>query len=683
MDNISPYNIKRLKYTMAILIPPADNITNLCQQAITRKTPFACLVPNTLIHLISQNNDGSINEKIQQQVDDCQKIVLLQPELTWCVFGISKMKTKTVFVNDMTDNQIQNEIDRYQIDMAELYKNLSENDPFPGTPIWGTRAEWIPRQDPVIHLYDQSKILTDDDGLRYYRENDDSPSRIIVPVEYQTPLIVWHHRHLCHMAPGKLWNHLRKRYHWHYMLASIKKIVNGCRLCNVLKKRHNLAHKHFRAKLEQTPRTSYGADFISVQKTKHGFTQILGIIDLSTGNLVLRALRHRDAKSTARVIYYDIITKKGVPMLFHSDVAGELLQGASKMLAILLGIKQTSTKGHNPQANAKMERVWAYVGNCLKTMTSDQYDNLHLYMDNMSHVWNTSPDSDTNLTPFEIEHGMKARSVTDSLMDVQPDEGLPADAEDIRTIVLSTKAFQKSLNYVKAIERTRSALLFNKEGKPIIQYNVGDKVVFYLPPSKHKIKVSRKKRKHILQWHGPATIVQRLSPSGTTWRIQYTGKFYERHIKHMDKWTGNNDMDIDISTSLIQMDSYVAYTTPQSLTHYHLAKIVDITNDIVTVWHMGTRNQHARSAVWKPFYIDPITTELTVVRPNNINATNYRLTSKIKLRQLSLLTQLPNVTLVRDKISHDALTTLNTLKLKHHVYRKTWQNHVLMTFTLS
>ena len=98
---------------------------------------------------------------------------------------------------------------------------------------------------------------------------------------------------------------------------------------------------------------------------------------------------------------------------------------------------------------------------------------------------------------------------------------------------------------------------------------------------------------------------------------------------------------------------------------------------------MDTRNQHARSAVWKPFYIDPITTELTVVRPNNINATNYRLTSKIKLRQLSLLTQLPNVTLVRDKISHDGLTTLNTLKLKHHVYRKTWQNHVLMTFTLS
>ena len=368
MDNITERNIQNLKYSMAILIPPADNITNLCKAIIKKKIPFACLIPNTLIHQISQNNDGTYDKNIQQEVDNCQKIVLLAPELTWCVFGISDMNTKTVFVNDMANEDIQNEIDRYHIDMTELYKNLSENDPFPGTPVWGTREDWIPKQDQVIHLYDQTKIRTDDDGLRYYQENEDSRSLIIVPIEYQRPLIVWHHRHLCHMAPGKLWNHLRKKYHFHYMLTTIKKIVKGCRLCNVLKKRHNLAHKHFRAKLEQTPRTSYGADFISVAKTKHGFTQIIGIIDLSTGNLILRALRKRDEKSTARVIFYDLITKKGVPMLFHSDVAGELLEGVSKMLAVLLGIKQTSTKGHNPQANAKMERVWAYVGNCLKTI---------------------------------------------------------------------------------------------------------------------------------------------------------------------------------------------------------------------------------------------------------------------------------------------------------------------------
>ena len=289
----------------------------------------------------------------------------------------------------------------------------------------------------------------------------------------------------------------------------------------------------------------------------------------------------------------------------------------------------------------------------------------------MSHVWNTSTDSDTNLTPFEIEHGTRARSVADSLIETQPTEGKPADPEDIRTIVLATKGFQKSLNYVKAIEKTRDALLLNEQGKPKIQYNVGDKVVFYLPPTKHQVKVSRKRMKHLLQWHGPATIVQQLSPSGTTWRIQYAGKFYERNIKHMDKWTGNNDMNIDIATSLIQIGTYVAYKSPQSPNHYHIGKILDITDDIATIWHMGTRNRHARSAVWKPYYIDPVSTDLTIVRPNVINDMDYRLTSKIKTRQLSLITHLPNVVLVRNNISHDSLQTLQQLNLQHHVYKTT------------
>ena len=60
---------------------------------------------------------------------------------------------------------------------------------------------------------------------------------------------------------------------------------------------------------------------------------------------------------------------------------------------------------------------------------------------------------------------------------------------------------------------------------------------------------------------------------------------------------------------------------------------------------------------------------------------DYRLTSKIKTRQLSLITQLPNVVLVRNKISHDSLQTLQQLNLQHHVYKTTWQNYNLIIFT--
>ena len=96
---------------------------------------------------------------------------------------------------------------------------------------------------------------------------------------------------------------------------------------------------------------------------------------------------------------------------------------------------------------------------------------------------------------------------------------------------------------------------------------------------------------------------------------------------------------------------------------------------------MGTRNRHARSAIWKPLYIDPVTTNLSMVRPNNINAINYRLTSTIKTRELSLATQLPNLVLTRNKITHDSLQILRTLNLQHHVYKTTWEDYNLITFT--
>ena len=73
------------------------------------------------------------------------------------------------------------------------------------------------------------------------------------------------------------------------------------------------------------PRTFYGADYYSVKQNKHGYNHILGIIDLATGNLVLRAVKGRNAHNTAHTLFYDIVVCKGVPLRFHSDAVKEFL----------------------------------------------------------------------------------------------------------------------------------------------------------------------------------------------------------------------------------------------------------------------------------------------------------------------------------------------------------------------
>ena len=101
------------------------------------------------------------------------------------------------------------------------------------------------------------------------------------------------------MSVKKVRNALKKRFYFKNMFQKCKQVVA---LCNLLKSRKKHAHKHFRAKLHCTPHTSYGADYYSVKKNKLGYDNILGIIDLATGNLVLKVVKGRTAPNTAHTL---------------------------------------------------------------------------------------------------------------------------------------------------------------------------------------------------------------------------------------------------------------------------------------------------------------------------------------------------------------------------------------------
>ena len=156
-------------------------------------------------------------------------------------------------------------------------------------------------------------------------------------------------------------------------------------------------------------------------------------------------------------LFHEVVLRKGVPLRFHSDAAQAFLAKAVGALTEILGIKHTTTLAHNPKSNAKMERVWEFVGRALKSMTMEQYQQFHLYMPILEHVWNNTPDSDTGHTPFEMEHGMPMRGVAESLTEDPPEEGLPADATDFAAIAASAHAFAESLEQIKAVEKVRTA----------------------------------------------------------------------------------------------------------------------------------------------------------------------------------------------------------------------------------
>ena len=83
-------------------------------------------------------------------------------------------------------------------------------------------------------------------------------------------------------------------------------------------------------------------------------------------------------------------------------------------LCALIGCKKTTTLAHHPTGNAHIERLWQWVALCLKQMTREQYQEWEKYVRLMEHVWNTSYHSVLKCTPFEVAHGLPARTVLDS-----------------------------------------------------------------------------------------------------------------------------------------------------------------------------------------------------------------------------------------------------------------------------
>ena len=656
-------------------MPSSDLITGQCRMAFRKGRPFACLVPNDLVRYIAVDHSKQVVHPIRRLVDNAMKITLLSPGLTWVIHGLNfaqKARIRTVYANHRVTRDGKRVTPDFELE--ELAKHLKNSNMTPPLPQFATRQAWIDAQKKErckLTWGSYPGLRNTPDGLLMIEHPKGTVARTIVPPSMQIPLATWQHRNLCHLGSQKILSVLKKKFIWKNMRRTCKHVVEKCALCNLLKARMNLAHRHFRAKLFCTPRTAYGADYYAVKQNKDGYCQILGMVDLSIGFLTLSALKARTAANTAHELFYEIVVRKGVPMLFHSDAAQEFLSVAMKSLSATLGIVQTNTLAHNPQSNAKMERVWQFVGRCLKSMTPEQYAQFHRYTPIMAHVWNTTPDSDTGITPFEAMHGMKCRSILDTIVEDPPKEGLPAGADDLRTIAVSVAAFTEAIKNVKAVEKVLAALKLNSKGFSKIEYKLGDKVSFFLPPTDETAKLMNKKHKHILHYVGPAELVESLSPHGTSWRLLYKTRHYQRNVKHLRPYTATDEVPAALQIAYdntVWVGSYVAVVDDPDDKHYHIAQVVDMTDKITTLHYLGTKSKTLRSAVWMKLYHHPGSGLVVSEQPANLIRNWMRFTGVIdtKAPEDSLIIQANIGFTDTMRVNAVSRNILGRLPLSHH-----------------
>ena len=293
---------------------------------------------------------------------------------------------------------------------------------------------------------DSGTLTSQDDGRdQRWHQGDEKvlgcAIRLIVPEDQQLRLVEWQHKAMLHASPAKVLAELRKGHHWVTMRKDVYAVCQDCADCALLNAKRLHAHKHFRAKVYEGPRTAWGFDYHGVAASDEGYREILGGIDLVTAEVRLFACKRRTAAVTTDCILQGVVLRDGVPLVLHSDHAKEFVSKCVRMLTRALGVTATTTLAHHPTGNAKIERLWQYVVKCLRQLSPQQHRHWQAYVPLIEHTWNTTVHSVLGVSPFEAAHGLPARGVADRWTVAEYNAPSYMDGPGIKAMQITAKAF--------------------------------------------------------------------------------------------------------------------------------------------------------------------------------------------------------------------------------------------------
>jgi len=382
-------------------------------------------------------------------------------------------------------------------------------------PIWTTLVDNIPgKPRGLLHVKDAQGGL-----------------RVIVPAEQRERLVKQEHQVLLHVGGRRVLYALQRRYYWPNMKDTVIKICASCPDCQAAQvRRQNLQREFAQADDDSLPlpRQQYGIDFYG-----HAKGEILVAIDLCTREVLLWFLKDRKQDTVARALLGGLIFQKGVPLVFRNDEASEFVGGVVAAMNTYLGIEQITTGGYNPRANAVAERFMSTLGHMLRVCSDAEYKSITQYLQCIAFAHNCTFNSQIEATPFEIGHGLPARTVTEARMSIpklslHSEEGIPVQLHDKWEKGIHLKILELSTRLTKVAQahsqwhRRMTAEKLNQAGRTIDEDKLkpGDDVYFYRPPSQGEVMERDRKKKHLYHYHGPAKVVKKLR--NRQYEISYT-----------------------------------------------------------------------------------------------------------------------------------------------------------------
>ena len=366
------------------------------------------------------------------------------------------------------DSSVKLEIESGELDRERLRMLQLEDSVLKVVHTWkesGKKPEWSEIADQGLeakyywHMWD---LLCLRDGVLYRRwvncEGKEVKFLLVVPSSLKQFILGQLHDGTAgaHLGISKTLFKVKERFFWYGLKSDVE---NWCATCEICGSRKG-AHVKGKAPMKQynvgLPMERVAIDFMgpfvrtAPQNGNAPKRYLMVIGDYFTKWSEAIPLENLEARTVARALIDNFISKFGVPLFIHTDQGSSFESKLFQEICQILGIKKTRTTKARPQSDGMIERLNRTILNMLSAFVSEHQRDWDQYVPLVMMAYRSSVHDSINTSPSKMMFGREIRLPIDLIF------GEPGSESD-RTVYGTQYAndLRDRLNEVHEFARNR------------------------------------------------------------------------------------------------------------------------------------------------------------------------------------------------------------------------------------